>query len=53
MIESGRKPKKIQVKKTVNSAIDQQNNGCRTMMEKCIQYLMKENPLLLKDLLET
>ena len=32
--------------------IHQPNHGYKTMIQKCIQHIMKENLLLLKDLLE-
>ena len=33
----------------MNVTIDQWNNFCRIMIWKCIQHIMKENLLLLKD----
>ena len=42
--ESNRKPKKIRVNK------DSEFHGCRIMMWKRIQHIMKETLLLLKDL---
>ena len=39
--------------KVVSSTIDQWNNGCKIMIKKCIQHIMKENLLLLKDWLES
>ena len=38
--------------KAVNFTIDQCNHFCRVMIQKCIQHIMKENLLLLKDPLE-
>ena len=32
--------------------IYQRNNGFKTMIQKFIQQIMKENPLLLKDLFQ-
>ena len=39
--------------KAANFTIDQQNQGCNIMIYKCIQHIMKETLLLMKDLLET
>ena len=38
--------------KTVKFTIDQLNFGYRIIIQRCIQHIMKENLLLLKDLLE-
>ena len=38
--------------KVVKFAIDQLNHSQKRMLQKCIQHIMKENLLLLKDLLE-
>ena len=38
--------------KAVNFTIDQWNQGFKQIMWKCIQYITKENLLLLKDLLD-
>ena len=47
------KPNKIYVDKDrVNFTTDQGNRFCIMIMQKCIQHIMKENLLLLKDLLE-
>ena len=45
--QSNRKPNKIWVQKKWL-----QKNGCKKMILLCIQHIMKENLLLLKDLLE-
>ena len=37
----------------MNFTIDQWNHGYKIMIQKCIQFLIKENFLLFKDLLET
>ena len=42
--QSNRKPNKIWV--------DKGSDGCKAMILLCIQHIMKENLLLLKDLLE-
>ena len=47
--QSNRKPNK---KKGLNFMILILKSGCETMIFLCIQYIMKENLLLLKDLLE-
>ena len=39
--------------KGVNFTIDQWNHGWKIMIYKFIQQTIKENPLLLKDLLES
>ena len=38
--------------KVANFIIDQLNHGQNKMQQKCIQHIMKENLLLLKDSLE-
>ena len=38
--------------KATNFTIDQQNHGQKKMTQKCIQHMVKENLLLLKDFLE-
>ena len=38
--------------KEVNFTVDQQNHGFRIMIQKCIQHIVKEILLLLKDLLK-
>ena len=50
--QSNRKPNKIWVDKALNFTTLLLKNGCKTMLLLCIQHIMKENPLLLKDLLE-
>ena len=50
--ESNRKPKKIWVDKGRNFTLSQLNRGYKLMLQKSIQQIMKENLLLLKDLLE-
>ena len=51
--QSNRKPNKIWVDKgSVNFIMLILKNGCETMILLCIQHIMKENLLLLKDLLE-
>ena len=47
--KSNRKPNKIWVDKGSETLL---KNGCKKMMLLCIQHIMKENQLLLKDLLE-
>ena len=46
-----RKPNKICVDKGSNSITILFKNRCKTMILPCIDYIMKENLLLLKDLL--
>ena len=36
----------------LNFTINQWNRGCKIMIKKCIQHVMKGNLLLLRDLLE-
>ena len=50
--ESNRKPKKIWVDKGSDFTLSQLNRGYKLMLQKSIQQIMKENLLLLKDLLE-
>ena len=38
--------------KEVNFTVDQRNHGFRIMIQKCIQHIVKEILLLLKDLLK-
>ena len=50
--EPNRKPNKIWVAKEVNFTITILKNGYEIIILKCIQQIMKENPLLRKDSLE-
>ena len=50
--QSNRKPNKIWVDKGSEFYNAILKNGCETMILLCIQHIMKENLLLLKDLLE-
>ena len=50
--QSNRKPNKISVDKGSEFIMLVLKNGCETMILLCIQHIMKENLLLLKDLLE-
>ena len=43
---------KYGLKKAVSFTIDQLNYFCRIITQKCIQHVMEENLLFLKDLLE-
>ena len=49
--ESKRKPNKIWVDKGSEFYNSSFKNGCEIIILKCIQHIMKENMLLLKDLL--
>ena len=50
--QSNRKPNKISADKGSEFIMLVLKNGCETMILLCIQHIMKENLLLLKDLLE-
>ena len=50
--QSNRKPNKIWVDKGSEFYKAYFKNGCKTIILLCIQHIMKENLLLLKDLLE-
>ena len=50
--DSNKKPNKIWVVKAASSLTVLLKNGYKAMMLLCIQHIMKENLLLLKDLLE-
>ena len=50
--QSNKKPNKIWVDKGSEFIMHILKNGCETMILLCIQHIMKENLLLLKDLLE-
>ena len=50
--QSNRKPSKIWVDKGFEFYNTSCKNSCKTMILLCIQHIMKENLLLLKDLLE-
>ena len=44
--------KNLKATKAANLTLDQWNHGCRIIIQKSIQQIMNENPLLLKDWLE-
>ena len=44
--------KQTEQMRVVNFTIDQRNNGYKIKIKKCIQRIMKENLMLLKDLSE-
>ena len=50
--QSNRKPNKIWVDKGSEFYNAFFKNGCKTMILLCIQHIMKENLLLLRDLLK-
>ena len=50
--ESNREPNKIWRDKDANFTIDQWNHGYRVIIQRCIQHIMKEHLLLVKEWLK-